>query len=306
MPDGAPAAARTRACRICGGPTTTAFETQDINRRLSRERFEYVRCDRCGTLALANPPDDLGAYYPPDYYSVPSGREALLAVGGQAERAKLALLRPFAPSGRLLEIGPAVGAFLAVGQEAGYEVEAVEMDPACCRFLEDELGVPTICSDDPAAVLAGAEPLDVIALWQVIEHVPDPVAIIRAAARALAPSGVLALAAPNPDALQLRVFGRRWTHIDAPRHLFLIPLRTLIRLGTEHGLEVVLQTASDASARGWNRFGWRESLAGLVPRRFTARALRTVGSVITRVLAPIERGGLRGATYTLLLRRPAS
>jgi len=291
-------------CRVCGGPTASAFFTRDFNRRVSEEAFEYVRCRHCGTLALANVPVELGAYYPQDYYRVPASRAALLAVGGDAERDKLALLLPFAPPGRLLEIGPAVGAFLAVAQEAGYAVQAVEMDKQCCQFLEGELGVPTICSDDPAAVLAKEGPFDVIALWQVIEHVTDPDAVIEAAAKALAPGGVLALAAPNPDALQLRIFRNRWTHIDAPRHLFLLPLETLAGLGKKHELEVVFETTSDRSALGWNLFGWRESLAGLARSRIGRRWLRLVGSVAARVLGPIERRGRRGATYTLFLRRP--
>jgi 2-polyprenyl-3-methyl-5-hydroxy-6-metoxy-1,4-benzoquinol methylase len=294
------------ACRLCGGPTRPAFRTEDVNRRLSDEQFQYVRCERCGTLTLANVPPELGAYYPSDYYRVPASREALLAAGEEAEREKLALIQPFVETGRLLEVGPAVGAFVAVSQDAGYTVEAIEMDELCCRFLETELGVPTICSDDPAAVLATSWPFDVIVLWQVIEHVPDPAGLIAAAAAAISPGGVLAVSAPNPEALQFRVFGRRWTHIDAPRHLALMPLDALAELGARHGLDVVLQTTSDPSAVGWNRFGWRESLAGLVKSQRAWTALRILGSVLARVLAPIERRRRRGATYTLVLQRPSS
>jgi glycosyltransferase involved in cell wall biosynthesis/2-polyprenyl-3-methyl-5-hydroxy-6-metoxy-1,4-benzoquinol methylase len=303
------AAAGGAPCRICGAATTAAFTTTDRNRRLSPQHFRYVRCTSCRTLALADVPEDLGAFYPPSYYRVPASRAELLAAAGEAERAKLALLHEFVPSGRLVEVGPAIGGFLAVAQQAGYDVEAIEMDEACCRFLTGELGVPTVRSDDPAQALAAGRPSDVIALWQVIEHLPDPVAVIAAAARALAPGGVLALAAPNPDAFQLRVFGSRWTHIDAPRHLFLLPLDTLTRVGAEHGLEPVLSTTSDFSAVNWSAFGWRETLAGLAGGTGgapVAAGLRLAGSVIARGLAPVERRGRRGATYTLLLRRPVA
>lgn len=294
------------SCRICGGSTAFAFSTTDRNRHLSSERFVYVRCGSCRTLALVNVPADLAAFYPADYYRVPSGRQELLAFAGPAERAKLALLRPFVPGGRLLEIGPAIGAFLAVAQDAGYWVEAVEMDAACCAFLERELGVETIRSDDPAGALQTAGQFNVIALWQVIEHLPDPRRVLEAAARAVAPGGVLALAAPNPEALQARVFGARWTHIDAPRHLFLLPLPTLVSLGERLGLEPVLQTTSDVSARGWNVFGWRESLASSVRDARLRRLVRIAGSAIALAIAPVERRGRRGATYTVVFRRPAA
>lgn len=265
-----------------------------------------MRCTQCGTLALAKVPADLGRFYPSDYYRVPRGRAELIAIGGTAERAKLALVRRFAPRGRMLEIGPATGAFLAVAQEDGYAVQAVEMDPECCTFLEGELGVDTVQSDDPIGALAelGTD-FDVIALWQVIEHLPDPRSVIAAAAGALAPGGVLVLAAPNPGALGFRVLGSRWTHLDAPRHLFLLPLATLTRLGADNGLEPVLSTTDDVSARGWNTFGWRESLAGFAHRAAAVRVLRMLGALITLVLAPIERRGHNGSTYTLILRRPS-
>jgi SAM-dependent methyltransferase len=160
-------------------------------------------------------------------------------------------------------------------------VQAIEMDAACCHFLERELRVATVCSDDPAAALADLGQFDAIALWQVIEHVPDPSALIAASADALAPGGVLALAAPNPEALQLRIFRKRWTHLDAPRHLFLLPIDTVTRLGQKHGLDVVLETMEDFSALAWN-------------------------SVIARAVRPVERRDRLGATYTVFLQRPRS
>lgn len=292
-------------CAICGGPTGPAFSTPDRNRRLTSARFDYFRCAACGTLALVNVPADLAAYYPPDYYRIPSSRTELLAAGAGVERAKLELLRPFVPGRHLLEIGPAIGAFLAVAQDQGYDTAAIEMDDGCCTFLEAELGVRTTRSDDPIAALAGLGRFDVIAMWQVIEHLPDPAGMIAGAARALSPNGVLAISAPNPAAFQARVFGARWTHIDAPRHRFLIPLEALEALGASQGLTVVLDTTADASARNWTTFGWRESLANATRARQAAAALRLTGSAIARALAPLERRGRRGATYTVLMQRRA-
>jgi SAM-dependent methyltransferase len=291
------------ACRLCGGPTVAAFNTTDRNRRLSEESFAYVRCERCGTLSLANVPRNLGRYYPPDYYRLPPSRAALLDCGLEAESEKLAQVRQFVATGRLVEIGPAVGAFLAVSQEAGYQVEAIEMDADCCQFLESELRVPTTRSDDPATALMAAGPYDAIAMWQVIEHLPDPTGVIAAAARALAPGGILAVSAPNPESWQGRLFGARWTHIDAPRHLALMPVPALARVGDEHGLEIILATSSDSAAKGWNRFGWRESLANSTVWPPAAASLRVLGSVLARAFAPFEQRKGRGSTYTLIMRR---
>jgi hypothetical protein len=122
----------------------------------------------------------------------------------------------------------------------------------------------------------------------------------------LAPGGVALIAAPNPEALQFRVFGSRWTHLDAPRHLFLIPIRTLSEAATGFGLEVVDVTTTDPGTFGWNVFGWRETMAHSARHRYPAHALRLLGTVPAKLAAPLERRGRHGTTYTVALRRPAS
>jgi 2-polyprenyl-3-methyl-5-hydroxy-6-metoxy-1,4-benzoquinol methylase len=291
-------------CGICGAPATAALVATDRNRRLSEDRFTYYRCTSCQTLQLAPVPADLGDYYTAEYYAVPDDRRALVAAAG-AERYKLDMIRPLVPVGRLVEIGPADGGFAALMQDAGYETSAIEMDADCCRFLRDVAGIPVRETDDPAGALADRGPYDVIAMWHVIEHLPNPREVMAAAASALAPGGVIALAAPNPEAFQFGVFGRRWTHLDAPRHLFLVPLEQYAEVGRALGLEVALATTRDEGTLHWNAFGWRETLAGFGRGRYARGAMRVIGSALTRAAAPIERRGRQGTTYTLILRRPA-
>jgi 2-polyprenyl-3-methyl-5-hydroxy-6-metoxy-1,4-benzoquinol methylase len=283
--------------------TVPAFTATDRNRRLSDESFGYQRCRQCHTLELSPVPEDLSRYYPAEYYSLPQTR-AEFAITAAPERYKLDLLRPVAPGGRLVEIGPAIGGFAVHADAAGYEVSAIEMDPHCCRFLREVVGIEVFETADPVPALREHGPFDVIAMWQVLEHLPDPRQVLEAAAAALSRGGVLAIAAPNPQALQFRCFGARWTHVDAPRHLTLIPSLTLVSIGEELGLEVALLTTIDIGTLGWNYFGWRESLAGFGRGEGVRAALRFAGSALTRVMAPAERRGGLGSTYTLLLRRP--
>jgi 2-polyprenyl-3-methyl-5-hydroxy-6-metoxy-1,4-benzoquinol methylase len=289
-------------CKICGAPAVPALTAVDRNRRLSEERFTYHRCTSCATLQLAPVPADLGRYYPAEYYTVPEGRAAVVAAA-DTERYKLALIRPLVPAGRLVEVGPAVGGFAALMQDAGYETSAIEMDADCCRFLRDVLGIPVDETDEPARALTAGGPYDVIAMWHVIEHLPNPREVLEAAAAALAPGGVIVLAAPNPDAFQFRVFGRRWAHLDAPRHLVLAPLDAYVKVGAQLGLEVALATTRDEGTLHWNEFGWRETLAGFGGGRYVRGGMRVIGSAMTRAVEPIERRDRQGSTYTLLLRR---
>ena len=87
-------------CVICGGATVPAFIATDRNRRISDERFEYRRCQACDTIVLAAVPEDIGRYYPHEYYSVPSSREELM-ITAAPERYKLDLVRSLVPRGPL-------------------------------------------------------------------------------------------------------------------------------------------------------------------------------------------------------------
>jgi SAM-dependent methyltransferase len=293
-------------CPHCGAPAHARFTAVDRNRRLSDERFPYWECERCGVIFLWPVPPDIGRFYPPDYYALPPSRRALVTASRPHDAYKVQIVDALARARRLVEIGPGIGGFAALAQDAGYDVSVIEMDARACEFLDREVGVAVHHTDDADTALRREGPFDVVAMWHVIEHLPDPFAALSAAADALAPGGVAVIAAPNPEALQLRLFGARWTHLDAPRHLFLIPIDTLAGAARAAGLEVAAVTTTDAGALGWNRFGWSETLAHSVRHRYPAHALRLLGRVPAALAAPVERRGRRGTTYTVALRRPAT
>jgi 2-polyprenyl-3-methyl-5-hydroxy-6-metoxy-1,4-benzoquinol methylase len=290
-------------CRLCGGPATHAFSAVDRNHRISTEAFEYVACERCGTLSLADVPADLGRFYPPSYYGVPDSRDGAVARDENAAH-RIELVRGLVPGGRLVEVGPSIGGFLELARRAGYDASGIEQDPDCCRFIRDVLELPVTESVEPASALAG--PYDAIVMWHVVEHLAAPAAFVARAAEALAPGGMLILTAPNPQSLQLRVLGPRWAHVDPPRHLALMPGDALAQEGVRHGLEVALLTAADEDARRSNKFGWAGSLANLSQQSILSRGLGLAGELTAAALAPVERRGSRGASYTLALRKPSS
>ncbi|RYX86178.1 class I SAM-dependent methyltransferase [bacterium] len=301
---------KTSRCPYCKREAPLFFQTTDRNRHLSEDIFSYYRCRSCRLVFLTPIPDDLAKYYPSDYYHIPQSVEELGSLV-EAQRYKLDIVQKFVKSGRLLEIGPASGDFVYHASQAGFEVETIEMDERCCGFLRDVVGVGAIHSDDAVGAIAEMAPdvsYDVIALWQVIEHLPDFWKTIEAATSRLAEGGILVLAAPNPSSLQFRLLKGYWTHVDAPRHVCLIPIKLLTRHTRKLGLRPVLVTTSDVGSLGWNAFGWRYSFGSFSPAVGRVRgALFRLGSALTFLLQGVERKGLRGSTYTIVLKKgPAS
>ena len=289
-----------RPCRLCGAPSAPAFVVGDRNRGLGPGRFEYRTCSACSAIFIVEPPADLGRYYAPDGYG--SADEQISPELEKRERAKVELLRPFVPRGRMVEIGPGPGLFTRVAKADGFQVTAIEMDGNYCRHLEDVLGVSVIQSDAPSDVLPTLPPSDAIVMWHAVEHLSDPWAVLESCAENLRVGGVLAISTPNPQSLQFRLLRSRWVHLDAPRHLQLIPLDTLKRRLLERGLRVVETTTTDPVGKELNLMGWERALRSGSSRTPT-RLSELGGIVLTVVARGIERRGLAGATYTALFVR---
>jgi 2-polyprenyl-3-methyl-5-hydroxy-6-metoxy-1,4-benzoquinol methylase len=284
-------------CRFCGGESDHVFDARDRNQRVSDEKFPYHRCRRCGTFFLPEIPSDLGRYYPPTYYP-PLPRHAELDRRAQAHRWRIDLVREYVSSGRLVDVGASAGLFAHLAKTAGFEVTAIEMDRRCCAHLREVVGVKVVESDDPVAALGELGGADAVTLWHVLEHVDRPAALLAAAAEALVPGGLLVVATPNVGSLQFRLLGARWPHIDAPRHLALVPLATLEERTAELGLEREAVTTADPAGE-YNAFGWQ----GLLPRRLSGPLADVTGRLIELIAGLLERRGLNGSAFTAVVRK---
>ncbi|MCK5715239.1 MAG: class I SAM-dependent methyltransferase [Nitrosomonadaceae bacterium] len=223
--------------------------------------------------------------------------------GSKPEKYKIEIVQRFSEKGRLLEIGPSYGSFTYLAKKAGFEVEAIEMNAQCCQFLNEVIGVNAINSDDPIVTLGQMKPYDVIALWHVVEHLPDPWPTIDAICMSLKPGGIVVLATPNPNSFQFNIMGSRWPHVDAPRHLMLIPMKLLSEKLESLGMKAELITTTDQGSIGWNAFGWEFFFSNLCSQHYIKKVLRRIGRLISLLFGPIEKIEGKGSAYTMVFRK---
>lgn len=292
-------------CPACHGETGVFVKTRDYNQRLSEKEFVYFQCRDCGLIFLDNVPDNLGDFYPGTYHYFPEDDEELAACA-ERERYKIELVKAYCPSGRLVEVGPSWGAFSWLAKQAGYDVTAIEMNPECCSYLRDRIGVRVMEGHDEIAALASIEQrVDVITLWHVIEHLGKPWEFIRAAVDRLNEGGVLVLAAPNPEAFQFKLLRSRWVHIDAPRHVTQLTPGYLRHLAESMGMECVLLTTRDKGSLGWNTFGWEYSFMNIFHVPFLRKVAFVVGKVVALFCSVFDGREGNGSAYTLVLKKTA-
>lgn len=195
--------------------------------------FRLVRCRHCG-LIYQNPqlePHELSNHYPAEYPRFNRQRESgsplqklsqQHALNRQRERLERRLHGP----GKLLDVGCATGQFLNHMRESGWDVVGVELNPSAANYGRD-----TYKLDIKIGTLEKSHfpngTFDVVTLWDVLEHVPDPRTTLDEIARILRPGGLLVASTPNPTCIEAYLFGPHWIGWERPRHLHLFPPRLL-------------------------------------------------------------------------------
>jgi 2-polyprenyl-3-methyl-5-hydroxy-6-metoxy-1,4-benzoquinol methylase len=164
----------------------------------------------------------------------------LLAYANPFRRAWLdfsVMYLPFRPGGRLLEIGCGTGGMLKGMQDLGWHVEGIDFDPVAVKnCARNSLHVRLGTLEDQAYP---PNSFDAIIMSHVIEHVPDPLALLRECLRILRPDGYLSLVTPHSRALGRRLFGSSWFCLDPPRHLNLFAVKSLTFLAEKAGFRSV-------------------------------------------------------------------
>ena len=130
-------------------------------------------------------------------------------------------------TGSLLDVGCFSGMFLRNARERGFEIAGIEPNEDAFMHVRSLLGCEVVNGS-----LASAHFLpnhfSVVSFLDVIEHVEDPMADLRAALRIMRPGGVLVLVTPNAHGLLQRVIKTKrnimrqaWCPIDdVPWHLW--------------------------------------------------------------------------------------
>ena len=220
----------------------------------SAYRRELRRCIECGhfTSVGSAVPDALynALYVDATYGSAGLRRAYDRIMGLPPERsdntARVERVDTFArrrgPDGvrKLLDVGSGLGVFAAAMKARGWRVTGLDPDPRACGHARDVVGVEAVCSEFMTA--SGLDRFDVVSLNKVLEHVDDPIAMLKHTHSCLAPDGFVYLEVPDGPAAfadgphreeffieHIHAFSRRSVEIMARRAGFAVAALEFIR-----------------------------------------------------------------------------
>lgn len=119
----------------------------------------------------------------------------------------------------MLEVGAGTGRIVGAMQELGWEAWAIEPDASAAATIRSYGRAHPVLAERAEQVELPDDSFDEIILFHAIEHLHDPVGVMRTARAWLRPGGRVRLWLPNFDSVERRLFGRAWNGLDVPRHL---------------------------------------------------------------------------------------
>lgn len=238
------------ACNLCGSRQTRLRFASTVADDAPPGRVEAFRCTspgygrhhtivecaHCG-LVYTNPRldgsqilDSYEAVEDPLYLEERDGRVLTF------ERHLKPLEKLHAPPGRLLDVGAYTGVFVEIAAKHGWEATGVEPSHWAVEQARAQ-GLNMIEGTLATSGLADAS-IDVVTMWDVIEHLTDPLAEVQQAYRLLKPGGLLVVHTMDIDSLFARLLGGRWPWL-MEMHVYYFSRRTLAALLTKAGLRVI-------------------------------------------------------------------
>lgn len=218
-------------CNLCGSTEwITVINREDLNTHIDGI-FQLVRCKICG-LVYQNPRPLLSEWdflYPEQYdqftnITTEEFQNNIFFRYGLKKR--LRNIEKYVAGGNICDLGSATGDFLREvkihTEWQGFGIEPSQYASDLARNYGLNVFNGTL-EDGPFPGIN----FDVITMWNVIEHLPDPLRTLKLAYRRLKPGGILVVTTPNLDSFDAHLFGKYWIGYELPRHYYVFSITSL-------------------------------------------------------------------------------
>lgn len=246
-------------CNICQRDQACPFLTTPVD--------TLVQCRGCGLVYVDPRPMPEEADYEEEFflheykdvYGVDyiADRDNITRLA----RGRLEAIERLKPKGKLLDVGCAAGFLLDEARRRGWEPRGVEVSRFASDYARRELHLEVFTGTLEAAKFPDGE-FDVAVLYFVLEHLRDPLGLLRELHRLLKPGGLLSVAVPNIAGLYFRLNRPAWMAERARHqsHFYEFSPRTLRKILAAADMRVIAMTSEGRYTRGHPLASWVKRL----------------------------------------------
>ncbi len=230
------------ACPVCGNENFKAYmKTKDFF--LTQEEFTLSQCDNCG-MVFTNPiPVNIDSYYETTNYLSHNTKDNGLIGKLYSElrkiniKRKYKLVQKFCEHGNFLDIGCGTGELLYYFKQNNWNVTGVEPNKTARAFANNNYKINILEEIELDHLQQNS--FDIISMWHVLEHVPNLDERLNQVSKLLKPDGTIFIALPNINSPDSKKYGRYWSALDVPRHLYHFTESTLKKLIAKHNMKLI-------------------------------------------------------------------
>jgi len=297
------------ACDLCGSEDYEILFTTKRNRWTST----IVRCLKC-QLVYTNPrleSRELKQFYNAESYFTGVCEENdkigrnYVDINNEMAMAFERLLwldRFKKPPGDFLEVGCATGANLLAAKELGWKTTGVEISKFATAFAREHLGLNVITGNLEDCGFFD-ESFDAVGMYQVLEHVPSPMEILRAVRRILKKGGILAVDVPDFGSRLSRKLGPNSPHLAPPEHIYHFTPGTLKALISKAGFDVLRLRRFGGGGTLFSAVSSGKKVRGILPMIFNMRKLVYKASKAKRLIRYLYWHLLRNNDFLHIIAR---
>ena len=198
--------------------------------------LKILECANCGLVTLSSLTHIQSGFYEDSgmHGADPTPIDVWLKDTEWDDQRRFEMLKSALPNKSLLDFGCGAGGFLNKAQHLAAMVTGIEPELRVQEYWRDRITI----HPDVESVVGG---VDLITAFHVVEHLPDPVAALKALAKRLTKNGRLVIEVPSSEDALLTLYDsdafQRFTYWS--QHLFLFNAETLRRLAELAGLHIV-------------------------------------------------------------------
>lgn len=218
-------------CIVCSGCQFSIWAQENY--------LKAMKCDKCGMISI-NPhfsEEGLNIFYN-DYLSNRIEKKDAMEQRKMAYDLDKSWVTNFINSGRVLDIGASGGFFLSNFSPVEWEREGVEIGEDAAQFAKDHFDIRI--HTGKVVDMSFKIPFDLVMMRGVIEHIPDPISVLKKCHEIIAPEGYLFITAmPNGNSFAFDVFRNKWRQFTPLEHVHFFSRKILVEIVGEIGFRVI-------------------------------------------------------------------
>jgi len=227
-------AAQKVKCPACGCADAYHFTVKN--------GYRLHRSQKCGLVFVWPTPSNTTSVYDEDYFHGATHGFGYADYDRDKEPQRktmgkyLDVIAAYCSGVRLLDVGAAQGNFLQLAAKRGWKIQGVEISEYAVAVARQR-GMPVIGGTVHHSDLQPGS-FDVVTLWDVLEHLPDPIRDILMIHALLKPGGIIAINTPDSGSWWARFWGSHWHMIVPPEHLNLFSVSALSIILENSGFKI--------------------------------------------------------------------